>query len=109
MDFPFLLEKPRMEQKLPHKGFIDQYRDALWSMYEDHMCHGAIYVNAKNAEQIHHVTYAGVSSLFPNASWPDDGSMMLLIDYDDHVATFHVSRFGGQSLIKKYMKDGKDV
>ena len=92
--------------EVPHEGFIDTYRDEMWTLFDDHMNQGALYVNARQASVIHHVTEAGVKALLP-VEMPFDGSLLLIIDYDDHLATFHLGRYGGPTLIKQYMKGGK--
>lgn len=77
--------------------YIDKYRDVMWSLWDDdsHASGGSLMVDAGDATTI---------SWIPSCiSPPTQGSLTLAIEHGDHIAVYHVSRHGGQSLIKNYI------
>ena len=79
--------------------YIDKYRDDMWLLWDDSPSDGVLYVRISHAEEI--------KWMRSNAPCPSPGNLVLAIHYDDipndYIAIYHVSRHGGQSLIKDYI------
>jgi hypothetical protein len=83
------------------EAFIDRFRDEMWTLWDaPHASGGCCIVYANDATEI----VWEPTDLPP----PKIGNLLLAFDFGDYLMLYEVARFGGASLIKKYMINAKN-